>query len=298
MIDLDALVSLQAIDTHGSVIAAADSLGFTPSAVSQQVKRLERQAGVALLERVGRGVILTGPGRRLVDEGSRLLSDIEQIEANLHREAETVAGHLRLAAFSTAMRGLVAPAAGQVLADHPRLSLALIEREPWEAIDSVAGGHCEIALVHSWGDVPLSIPDHVATHVVATDEADVIVPADHRLADRSWVTPKDLVDERWIATGEGTICRQWLRRMYDGTGRVPIVAHQSSEFQSHLALVAAGLGIALVPRLGRERLSDAVRAVAVRSPTPTREISALYRRSMAASPSIRAVLDALVGAPG
>lgn len=293
MIDLDALVSLRAIDSHGSVIAAADSLGFTPSAISQQVKRLERQSGVALLERVGRGVILTGPGRRLVDEGSRLLSDIEQIEANLHREAETVAGHLRLAAFSTAIRGLVAPAACQVLVDHPKLTLALIEREPWDAIGFVAAGHCEVALVHSLGDVPLSIPNHVAMRRIAHDIADVIVPVDHRLATRSWVTPRDLIDEPWIATAEGTICRQWLRRMYDGTGRAPEVAHQSSEFQSHLALVAAGLGIALVPRLGRERLSEAVVAVSVRQPTPTREISALYRKSMKDSPSVQAVLQAL-----
>lgn len=298
MIDLDALVSLRAIDTHGSVIAAADSLGFTPSAVSQQVKRLERQSGVTLLERVGRGVILTGPGRRLVDEGARLLGDIEQIEANLHREADTVAGHLRLAAFSTAMRGLVAPAAKQVLHDHPQLSLALVEREPWDAIDYVAAGHCEVALVHSWGDVPLSIPDHVATRRVADDEADVIVSVDHRLAARTWVTPKDLVDERWIATAEGTICRQWLRRMYDGTGRAPNVAHQSGEFQSHLALVAAGLGIALIPRLGREQLSNEVVAISVRQPTPTREISALYRRSMEHSPAVNAVIAALRSAAG
>lgn len=298
MIDLDALVSLRAIDTYGSVIAAADSLGFTPSAISQQVKRLERQSGVMLLERVGRGVILTGPGRRLVDEGSRLLNDIEQIEANLHREAETVAGHLRLAAFSTAIRGLVAPAARQVAVDHPQLTLALIEREPWDAIEFVAAGHCEIALVHSWGDVPLSIPGHVATHRLTHDEADVIVPVGHRLAGRTWVTPKDLVDEPWIATAEGTICRQWLRRMYDGTGRTPNVVHQSGEFQSHLALVAAGLGIALIPRLGREHLSAEVVAVGVRNPTPTREISALYRRSMDNSPAVKAVIEALQTAAG
>lgn len=296
MIDLDALISLRAIDTHGSVIAAADSLGFTPSAISQQVKRLERQAGVTLLERVGRGVILTGSGRRLVDEGSRVLSDIEQIESNLHREAGSVVGHLRLAAFSTAIRGLVAPAAKQVLADHPQLSLALLEREPWDAIDFVAAGRCEVALVHSWGDVSLSIPDHVATQLITRDIADVIVPASHRLASRTWVTPNDLVDEQWIATADGTICRQWLRRMYDGTGRTPNVAHQSSEFQSHLALVAAGLGIALIPRLGRETLSSEVKAVEVRTPTPTREISALYRKSMESSPSIQAVLTALTRA--
>src|SRR5687767_14501990 len=103
MIDLAALTSLRAVASHGSVVGAADALGFTPSAVSQQVKRLEKQVGVALLQRVGRGVMLTGQGRRLVDEGSRLLADLEALESGLHRDAGRVAGRLRVAAFSTAM---------------------------------------------------------------------------------------------------------------------------------------------------------------------------------------------------
>ena len=102
MLDLDALASLRAVADHGSVSAAAAALGFTPSAISQQVKRLERQTGVALLERGGRGVILTGAGRHLVDEGGRLLTDLERLESGLHRLSGDVTGHVRLAAFSTA----------------------------------------------------------------------------------------------------------------------------------------------------------------------------------------------------
>src|SRR5579859_1273754 len=109
MIDLIALDSLRAIEAHGSVVAAADALGFTPSAVSQQIKRLERQTGVPLLERVGRGVMLTGHGRHLAEEGTRLLAGLEELQSGLHRQAGTVAGHVRLAAFATAMRGIVAP---------------------------------------------------------------------------------------------------------------------------------------------------------------------------------------------
>jgi DNA-binding transcriptional LysR family regulator len=293
MIDLASLVSLRAVDTHGSVVRAADALGFTPSAVSQQVKRLERQAGVPLLERVGRGVMLTEQGRRLVESGAQLLTDIERIEALLHRDAGRVTGHLRVAAFSTAMRGLVAPAVRCVLDAHPDLALSLSEREPWDTIDLVASGQVDLGIVHSWGDVALSIPEHLASAVIARDVADVIVPADHRLADRKRVTPKDLVDEGWIATPEGTICRQWLSRMYDGTGRLPMIAHQSMEFDSHLALVRAGLGIALIPRLGRTVLPGGVVALTAYDPVPTREITVLHRRSMADSPAVRAVVDAL-----
>ena len=95
MIDLVALDSLRAVDSRGSVVAAADALGFTPSAVSQQIKRLERQTGVPLLERVGRGVMLTRHGRHLVEHGTRLLSDLEELQSGLHRQAGTVAGHVR-----------------------------------------------------------------------------------------------------------------------------------------------------------------------------------------------------------
>ncbi len=295
MLDLNALVSLRSVDTHGSVVAAADVLGFSPSAISQQIKRLEKQVGVPLLERVGRGVMLTDHGRRLVDAGGQLLTGLEQVEAGLHRDADRVAGDLRLAAFSTAMRGLVAPVVRDVLAAHPDLSLRVIETEPWAAIDLVADGQCEISVVHSWGDVPLPIPDHVVSHSLMHDEAHVLVPAAHRLAHRHQLSPKDLVDEDWIATPEGTICRQWLHRMYDGTGRLPRIAHQSMEFDSHIALVRAGLGIALVPQLGRAPLPDDVIAIRAHNPVPVREVLALHRRSMSQSPAIRAVVEALAG---
>jgi DNA-binding transcriptional LysR family regulator len=293
MIDLLALSSLRAVDAHGSVVGAAAALGFTPSAVSQQVKRLERQTNVPLLERVGRGVMLTEEGRRLVDAGAKVLADLEGIESGLHAQAGTVSGHLRVAAFSTAMRGLVAPRVRELRDAHPDLRLTLSEREPWDTIDLVASGQAEVGVAHSWGDVHLVIPEHLATTALTTDEAEVVVHRSHPLADRASVTPHDLVDEGWIATPEGTICREWLTRMYQATGRQPRIAHQSMEFQSHLALVAAGLGIALVPRLGREQLTDDLVAIRAHDPAPTREIVAVHRRSMASSPAVQAVVAAL-----
>lgn len=293
MIDLAALTALTAVDAHGSVVGAADALGFTPSAVSQQVKRLERQTGVALLERVGRGVMLTAHGRRLVDQGGQVLRGLEQVEADLQGRAGHIAGHLRVAAFSTAMRGLVAPAVRRLLDDHPALTLALAEREPWDTVDLVATGQVDIGVAHTWGDVPIDVPDHLERRSVAADVADVVVHRDHPLAGRESLTPHDLVDEGWIATPSGTICRQWLSRMYDGTGRRPRIVHESMEFASHASLVAAGLGIALIPRLGREALGDELVAVPAHDPVPTRDVVALHRRTMRDSPAVQAVLDAL-----
>ncbi|MEP1124764.1 MAG: LysR family transcriptional regulator [Ilumatobacter sp.] len=298
MIDLSALVSLRAVDACGSVVGAAEALGFTPSAVSQQVKRLERQAGLPLLERVGRGVIVTVHGRQLLDAGAGVLTALEELESGLHDSAGAVAGHIRLIAFSTAMRGLVAATAAALLAAHDDLTLTLSEGEPWAAVDLVASGQCEIGIVHSWGDVPIDVPDHLVTVPITSDVADVIVPHAHPLAGRCTVTPHDLIDEAWIATPDGTICRQWLNRMYDGTGRRPRIAHEAQEFASHLAMTQAGLGVALVPRLGRPELAADLAAVEVAAPVPTRNVVAVHRRTMETSPAIRAILDALISATG
>lgn len=295
MMDLAALRSLEAVHTHGSVVAAAQALGFTPSAISQQIKRLERQSGVELLERVGRGVILSGPGRILVEQGARIAADLERLETDLHAHAGEVTGDVGLVGFSTAMRGLIGPVAADLMAAHARLRIRLREVEPWQAVDEVAGGHADVAVVHRWGDVPIAIPDHLDRTTVHRDEADVIVRDDHRLADWRSVTPHDLAEEHWIATPEGTICRQWLQRMYAGTGRLPVIEHTSMEFDSHLALVSAGLGIALVPRLGRSPLPANTRAVAVTDPVPEREVLAVWRRSQGRSPAIRALVARLKG---
>jgi len=295
MIDLTALRSLEAVHAHGSVVGAAQALGFTPSAVSQQIKRLERQSGVELLERVGRGVVLTGPGRVLVEEGARIATELERLETDLQAHAGEVAGDLQLVGFSTAMRGLIGPVVADLMAAHPDLRVRLRELEPWDAVAEVAAGGADVALVHRWGDVVLEIPGHLERRTVHHDEAEVIVRDDHHLAGRDHVTPRDLGDEPWIATPEGTICRQWLSRMYAGTGRLPRIEHTAMEFASHLALVSAGLGIALVPRLGRGQLPDNVRAVRVRDPVPRRESIVLWRRSQDRSPAVRALVERLGG---
>ncbi|WP_435771669.1 LysR family transcriptional regulator [Nocardioides sp. SYSU DS0651] len=292
MIDLDALAGVGAVPTHGSVVAAAAATGFTPSAVSQQVKRLERQTGVPLLERVGRGVMLTSHGRHLVDAGEQVLARLEELETGLQARAGVVGGRLRLAVFSTALRGVVAPVARALRDAHPDLTLVLQEREPWDVVDLVSTGQVEIGIVHRWGGVPLAVPDHVVSTPLGGDVADLIVHRTDPLAARSTVTPHDLLDVEWIATPEDTICRQWLSRMYDGTGRPPRVAHVSGEFESHLALVAAGLGVALIPRMGRAPLGDDLVAVPVREPEPVRLVDALHRRTMTDSPAVRVVLDA------
>jgi molybdate transport repressor ModE-like protein len=293
VIDIPALRSLEAISVHGSVSGAALSLGFTPSAVSQHVKKLERQTGHQLLERVGRGVLLTERGQRLVDSGRTLLQDLERLENLLHADAGSVQGELRVASFATAVRGLYAPVLHRVATEQPALTLTLVEQDPWDAVDAVATGRVDVAIVHNWTRVPLEIPAHVEAKALGDDVADALLPATHRLARRRSVTPADLAEEQWVATPVGTICHEWLLKMYDGTGRLPRVAHWANEFASHVALVEQGVAVALVPRLGRGPLPPSVVPVAVRDPQPRRLVQVLWRRTMSASPAVGYVAELL-----
>ena len=297
MIDLEAVQSLRAIATQGSVSAAATTLGYTPSAVSQQIKRLERETGVTLLERVGRGVVLTEAGSRLVVESTPILADLERLRADLHTPADPdgpISGEVRLAAFSTVVRGLVVPALTDLAARHPHLRLPLRESEPWETIALVASGQRDLGVVHRWGGVALPMPEHLVTTPLFTDVADVVLRADHPLSGRAILHPEELADERWVATFEATICRQWLRRLFDGVANAPHIVHESMEFPNHLALVRAGLAIALVPRLGREELGPDLVAIPTAGPASTRDVHAVHRRTQADSPALQATLDALV----
>ncbi|PWD51289.1 LysR family transcriptional regulator [Serinibacter arcticus] len=300
MIDLDAVVALRAVATQGSVAAAGTSLGFTPSAVSQQIKRLERSTGVGLLERVGRGVVLTDAGRRLVSASGALLADLEQIETDLRasvgEDAAEVTGEVRLAVFSTAVRGLVSPVLAELRSSRPGVRVPLLESEPWDTVSLVASGQRDLGVVHRWGGVALAMPSHLVATPLVTDVADVLLRRDHPLAGRSELRPSDLADEDWIGTPEATICRQWLRRLFDGVPNAPRVVHESMEFANHVDLVRAGLGVALVPRLGRGPLGDDIVAIPTTQPASTRDVVALHRRSLGESPALRAVLDALVAA--
>lgn len=299
MIDLEAVVSLRAVATQGSVVAAATTLGYTPSAVSQQVKRLERETGVALLERVGRGVVLTEAGTRLVVASTPILADLERLRADLQLtggEEDRVVGEIRLAAFSTVVRGLVTPVLAELAAKHPDLRLLLRESEPWETIALVASGQRDLGVVHRWGGVALAMPDHLVATPLFTDVADVILHRDHPLARHRVLHPEQLAEELWVATFEATICRQWLRRLFDGVANAPRIVHESMEFQNHLELARAGLAVALVPRLGRGDIGPDLVAIPTVDPASTRDVLAVHRRTQADSPALQVALEALVTA--
>ncbi|MBL0939314.1 MAG: LysR family transcriptional regulator [Gemmatimonadaceae bacterium] len=292
MINLERLRSLHAIGAYGSLHAAADALNVTPSAISQQIAKLEREVGETLLERRGRGVMLTDAGQVLSGHAERAFSVLRQAEAELDARRSVVAGELRIGAFATAIRGLAPIALPALNADHPQLRVRLQEMEPNDAIMLVERGDIDLALAQDWSNRPLGVPDGLERAPVYDDVADIALPCEHPLANAESVTLSDLADDDWISWREGTICHDWLMSTLRGQGREPRVQHFAHEYATQLSLVGAGLGAAVLPRLGRGVVPDTVRVVPV-VPALTRHVYAVWRADAARRTAILAAIAAL-----
>ena len=293
MIDIGSLRALAAVEQHGSVIAASEAIGFSPSAVSQQVKKLEKEAGFAVLERRGRGVLLTERGLALAAYGRRILAELEELQSTLLADPAKPSGSLRVVSFSTACRGLVGPLLAQLEKSGVPLGISVLAEDPREAVARVANGEADLGLVHNWNSVPLVIPEHLTLEWLCEDVADVLVHRSHHLAGRPAVAPAELVDERWISTPAGAICNEALLRIFADLGRVPDIRVYDPDFATHVAMVEQAVAVALVPRLGRPALPRDVVAVPVVNPVQARQVGLIHRKTMTASPGIRHVAGLL-----
>ncbi|WEV27671.1 LysR family transcriptional regulator [Streptomyces sp. 71268] len=285
MLDLARLRALHAVAVHGSVSAAAVALGYTPSAVSQQIAKLERETRTTLLERRGRGIALTDAAQQLADTAQQLLAIVERAETTLEERRGQPSGRLAVGAFASAARGLLPSVLAELTARHPGLDARLTEVDPHLSPDLVARGVIDLAVTHDWDISPLPAPEGVQRVVIGDDPSDILVPSDHPLAGRRVLRRADLTDQRWICQPPGTVCHDWLVRTLRASGHEPDLAYQVAEYHTQLALVSAGLGIALVPRLGRSPVPEGVSVVPL-EPTPLRRLYALWRPGAARRPSI------------
>ncbi|MDQ1031000.1 LysR family transcriptional regulator [Streptomyces umbrinus] len=292
MLNLERLRTLDALARHGSVSGAAEGLHVTTSAVSQQMSKLEREVGQQLLAKNGRGVRLTDAGRLLADHAARILSQVELAQSDLEAQRGQVMGELRLAAFPTAARGLFPTALAALRAEHPGLRVRSRELEPEIGVAWVTRGDLDLAVVLDWYNKPLPLPDGLVKASLLDDPTDLALPVGHRLADRSEVDLEDFVDDEWIAWDEGEFCHEWLLFTLRGKGIEPVIAHRAEEHHTQLAMVAAGLGVCVAPRLGRDPVPAGVRTVPVR-PRVTRHVYAVWRADADRRPAIRAAVDAL-----
>ncbi|MGW6276604.1 LysR family transcriptional regulator [Kribbella sp. NPDC055071] len=295
MMDLGRLRALQAVAQYGSVNRAAEVLGYTPSAVSQQLAKLERETHTTLIERQGRGIVLTDAARQLAATAARILELVEDAELTLEEQRGQAIGTLTIAAFPTAARGLLPKALGRLIDGNPGLDVHLIETDPFEAVAAVNRGEIHVAVVHDWHNAPLSLPEELSSVKLGSDPADVLVPATHRLAGKEFVRAEDLVGERWICQPTGSICYEWLMRTMRRAGVEPQVAYSVAEYQTQLAMLANGIGIGLLPRLGRGPIPAGVVVVPLQ-PAPSRRLYAVWRTTTSRRPAISVTLKTLKAA--
>ncbi|WP_116245176.1 LysR family transcriptional regulator [Nocardiopsis sp. FIRDI 009] len=292
MLSVDRLRVLHAVAAHGSLSAASQALHVTNSAVSQQLTKLEREVGQPLVERTGRGVRLTDAAELLVEHTARILSLVQRAEAELEAHRDDVVGHLRLSATPTAVRGLLPHALVSLREAHPRLRLELHEEEPHESLPAMARGDADLAMVVDWDGAPLDLPSGMSRAPLMEDVGDIALPADHPLAHRELLDLDEILTLPWISWSRRSICDDWLHDMIRSRGAEPVIIHNVEEHQTKLALIAAGIGAAVMPRLGRGPVPEGVRIVPVQ-PALVRQVYVFWRSDGSRRPAIRAVVRAL-----
>jgi DNA-binding transcriptional LysR family regulator len=271
------------------VTAAAARLGYTPSAVSQQVGVLEKEAGTALLERVGRGVRPTAAGLLLTDYADAIGRQVAEAETALADLVAGRTGRLVVRYFATAGAALVAPAVARLRAEHPGVQLELKLIDPQDPLPEVKEGRADVALV-------VGAPgDHDGVRLVKLldDPYLAVLPKGHRLAARRSVELGELAGESWVGSEWPGPCLDAQLAACEAAGFRPRFAVESEDYVTAQGFVAAGLGVTLIPRLGLGSRHPDVVVRVVRDPEPVRTIHAAVRETAPPQPALRAFLRAL-----
>jgi DNA-binding transcriptional LysR family regulator len=296
MLELRRMRLLRELHERGTIAAVADALQFTPSAVSQQLAMLEREAGVPLLERAGRGVRLTDAALVLVDHAEALLERTALAEADLAAAAGTVAGRGRVAGFQSVALRLALPAMEALARYAPRLRCELVEAEPEDALPALALGDIDLVLGDEWQHQPVRLPDGVERHELLSDPVNVILPSHHPAAggQREAVPLAELAEAAWVT---GDVGKGWdemtSRTCRELGGFDPDVRHRSNDPTIILAIVARGLAVAMLPELPLPPRYPGIAVRSIAEGPVSRAIFAATRATDAARPSTQALLAAV-----
>ncbi|MEU6353329.1 LysR family transcriptional regulator [Streptomyces sp. NPDC047072] len=287
MLDVRRMQMLAAVVDCGSVTAAAARLGYTPSAVSQQVAALEKETGTDLLERVGRGVRPTAAGLLLTRHAEAIAREVAEAETALADLLAGRTGRLSVRYFATAGAALVAPAVARLRAEHPGVQVELRLADP-DPLPDVREGRADLALVVG----PVE-HDGVRLLHLLDDPYLAVLPKGHPLAARRMLRLTDLADEPWVGSEWPGPCLDAQLTACEAAGFRPRFVVDSEDYVTAQGFVAAGLGVSLIPRLGLGGRHPEVVVRPVRSPEPTRAIHAAVRETAPPQPALRAFVEAL-----
>ncbi len=295
MFDAAGMRVMRAIADHGSFTAAAQSLGYTQPAISQMVRRLEHRSGTVLVERSGREVRLTQAGAILARHAVNVLAALDNAEAEIAAIAGMQAGRVRLMAFPSSSATLVPQALARLVQKHPGVSIQFSEGEPEESLAAVREGTCDLAVAFTYDgtDVGRGIDDLHGLDVIdlLTDPVLVALPAGHRLATQDVVALTDLAQEPWIAGCPR--CRGHLLSLAAQADFNPNVAFETEDYVAVLGLVAAGLGVALVPALILHSVSHPDVVTRDITPSSTRAVHVVTTPDLRRVPAVSATIEAL-----
>lgn len=288
-LDVKRLRVLRELAERGTVAATAEALSFTPSAVSQQLSALEREAGVVLLEREGRRLALTDAGRTLVTHADAVLAQLERAEADLHAASTEISGTLKVAAFSSFARSILPRVVARTLRDHPRLDVHVRDAEPQDSVPLLRLGELDVVIAQRFPYVPRDFGP--AFHVVELfDDALHLAtgPGHHDAPPRF----ADLAGHPWVAGHPGTSCHEVVVHACHAAGHEPRIVGFSNDFAVVAALVAEGVGIAMIPAIAHDQAPPEVRLRPL-DPPLSRQVLAVVRSGAEQRPAVAAFLEAL-----
>ena len=294
MIDPRRLRVLQAFALHGSITTAGTALHMSPSAVSQQLAALEREVGHELFERQGRRIRLTATGEVMARHASRLSTVLEEAEADLAAAALGQVGNVTIAAFTSAITEVVAPAIVALRALSPHVQVHVKDAEGPTGQRLLAQGEVDIAVDVAHQEATFSGIDDFRREPLYVEPFDALVPSHHDLADTRQVELAQLATDAWITPWPGNPIRELTFFACEEAGFRPTVDSVSNDFRAVCALVAAGAGVALAPRSALRGMHlDGVSVLPIRTRPPTRNVNASVRHGAERHPLVNQVLSAM-----
>lgn len=292
-LDVGRLRLLREVGLRGSIAAAARAVGLTPSAVSQQLAQLERETGVALVDRSPRGVALTGAGHALAGRAGQVLDVLAAARADLDRLHGSVTGPVSVAAVASAAATVVSETAHTLREQQPGIELTVVATEPERGIGLLLRGEVDIAVVDEYDYVPLALPEGAVVRELANEPLVLVRSAgDSRTA----TDLAQLADADWVMPPEEAACGRAVRAACRTAGFEPRVRWETDDMLLLVRAVADGHGLAVLPRRSVAADVAPVRIGPLRSPALARRLRAVARASAAARPVIAEVLAALEGA--
>lgn len=294
LLDAGRMRLLREVGLRGSIASAARELGLTPSAVSQQLAAFEREVGVALIDRSHRGVALTGAGHVLATRAAELVDVLAAARADLDRITGSVGGPVSVSAVASAAATMVSAAAAQLRVRHPAIELSVRAAEPRQAFTALVAGDVDVAVVDEYDYVPLALPEFVVARELC-DEPLVVVLPEHRNGRRG-VELSDLRDEDWVMPPDDAACGQAVRAACRAQGFEPRVRWETDDMHLLVCAVAAGHGVAVLPRRSVAVAGAPVCVRTLRAPQLQRRLFAVTRTAALARPAVEEVLAAIAAA--